>query len=452
MKFLQGDKVRITGGPEQGRIGNVAAVMGSWVWVSFGWESIRVHVGQVEEAPPEKAPQPGDVVHLAGPYLGRVKGRRNFQTIVEFPGCDEEDFLMLTEGLHRAPAEFSPGRSLWRSTERRDIDATSGMTPDEFQRWQRKEMTRLRSEEKREGPSEPLPSAPIPPPKPPEDPKREERRGYLDVVLRGRGSLAEFVDAVSRENGQAPPSGPVFRAVVDAADEVQARKEHGGCLKELLESVLGVGHPQIPRIVGRARVQGMLRRPIDGFYPTDAQREEAAQKFPHYGAQAADVSGPIRGKSYAGFIVDDVHRLVQAPATSEGGRKNDSGKTRWDLVPPLMLEQLAEVLTFGAKKYGANNWRNLEDARGRYIAAAFRHMAAWRKGEERDQESGLHHLAHAMCCMAFLGEPEMEHPAREVPARHVHHYNPEEVEIFFNGVRLAGFGALEIEVADQEEE
>lgn len=78
-------------------------------------------------------------------------------------------------------------------------------------------------------------------------------------------------------------------------------------------------------------------------------------------------------------------------------------KTRYDLVPMAAIGQIADVLTHGAAKYGANNW-----ARGtewsRYYAAAMRHLAAFWSGEDTDSESGLSHLAHAGCCLVFLLE------------------------------------------------
>ena len=86
------------------------------------------------------------------------------------------------------------------------------------------------------------------------------------------------------------------------------------------------------------------------------------------------------------------------------GIKNDNDKARYDLIPADALEDLAKVLTFGAKKYSAENWRIVGDGDSRYFAAAQRHMWAWKRGEENDPESGLPHLAHAMCCMAFLLE------------------------------------------------
>jgi hypothetical protein len=88
------------------------------------------------------------------------------------------------------------------------------------------------------------------------------------------------------------------------------------------------------------------------------------------------------------------------------GNKFDSGKPRMDLIPPHAEKMLAEVLTFGAAKYGPENWRMVPDLRSRYIAAAMRHINAWRIGEENDQETGLPHLAHAMCNLAFIVEVE----------------------------------------------
>lgn len=75
-----------------------------------------------------------------------------------------------------------------------------------------------------------------------------------------------------------------------------------------------------------------------------------------------------------------------------------------DLIPPHAELMLAKMLTFGAEKYGAWNWSQVDDLERRYMAAAMRHINAHRAGELSDQESGLPHLAHAMCCLAFLIE------------------------------------------------
>ena len=88
-----------------------------------------------------------------------------------------------------------------------------------------------------------------------------------------------------------------------------------------------------------------------------------------------------------------------------GGKKHDEGKLRYDLMPPFAEAEVIRVLTFGADKYGPDNWRLVDQAQQRYLAAAMRHLAAYRQGSDtRDDESGLHHLAHAACCLLFLIE------------------------------------------------
>lgn len=81
--------------------------------------------------------------------------------------------------------------------------------------------------------------------------------------------------------------------------------------------------------------------------------------------------------------------------------KYDQDKPRYDLVPPEALDGLAKVLTFGAKKYADRNWELGMDW-GRVYAALQRHILAWWSGQSRDPETGLSHLHHAACCIAFL--------------------------------------------------
>ena len=83
------------------------------------------------------------------------------------------------------------------------------------------------------------------------------------------------------------------------------------------------------------------------------------------------------------------------------GTKYDEAKTRYDLIPPEALEQVARVLTFGAAKYDDRNWEH-GISWGRVFAACMRHLWAWWRGEDRDPETGLSHLAHAGCCVFFL--------------------------------------------------
>jgi hypothetical protein len=84
------------------------------------------------------------------------------------------------------------------------------------------------------------------------------------------------------------------------------------------------------------------------------------------------------------------------------GTKYDDDKLKFSLLPVDPIIEVVRVLMFGAAKYGAHNWIGVQNAKNRYFDATMRHMFAWRQGEMRDSESGLHHLGHAACCVLFL--------------------------------------------------
>lgn len=86
--------------------------------------------------------------------------------------------------------------------------------------------------------------------------------------------------------------------------------------------------------------------------------------------------------------------------------KHDAGKPRYDLIAPSLLEEVARVLEFGARKYSDRNWEYPGFRYGRPFASAMRHLWAWWGGEDLDPESGLPHLAHAASCIMFLIEYE----------------------------------------------
>lgn len=86
---------------------------------------------------------------------------------------------------------------------------------------------------------------------------------------------------------------------------------------------------------------------------------------------------------------------------NEGGKKFDAEKPKISLIPSEVITGMAEILTFGANKYGALNW--LKGIKySRLIDAANRHMLAFQNGQDLDTESGKSHLLHAMVNLAFL--------------------------------------------------
>ncbi len=86
------------------------------------------------------------------------------------------------------------------------------------------------------------------------------------------------------------------------------------------------------------------------------------------------------------------------------GAKADAGKVQLTLCPPEIIKAIARVRMYGTDKYGdRDNWKMVEAQR--YRDAAYRHWLAY-LGDPCgvDEESGLPHLWHLACNIAFLIE------------------------------------------------
>ena len=88
--------------------------------------------------------------------------------------------------------------------------------------------------------------------------------------------------------------------------------------------------------------------------------------------------------------------------------KADAGKPQLTLVPRRILFDIARIREYGNAKYpegGPENWRQVDPQR--YRDAAFRHLCAYLDDPAGvDDESGLPHLWHLACNIAFLCEME----------------------------------------------
>ena len=116
-------------------------------------------------------------------------------------------------------------------------------------------------------------------------------------------------------------------------------------------------------------------------------------EMPHHYPKNEIVPGSIRhenGGVYADF----------APVKQEG-RKDDTGKLPYDLLPPELLESVCKVLQFGANKYAPRNWEK-GMGWGRVFSALMRHLWSWWRGDAIDPETGFSHLWHAGACLSFL--------------------------------------------------
>lgn len=83
------------------------------------------------------------------------------------------------------------------------------------------------------------------------------------------------------------------------------------------------------------------------------------------------------------------------------GKKFDTDKDPWHLLPTDAARGIVKVLSFGAHKYAERNWEK-GMAWSRVYSACIRHLTAWFEGEQKDQETGFSHLWHAGCCIMFL--------------------------------------------------
>lgn len=107
------------------------------------------------------------------------------------------------------------------------------------------------------------------------------------------------------------------------------------------------------------------------------------------------------------------------------GRKDDSGKAPWSLLMrgcALALAAVVQVLAFGARKYAADSWQNVENAEERYLDAMYRHLhsISVHGFYSRDPETGLLEWAHVACNALFLCHFAVKNDtkARAVPTQH----------------------------------
>ena len=86
--------------------------------------------------------------------------------------------------------------------------------------------------------------------------------------------------------------------------------------------------------------------------------------------------------------------------------KADKGKLRLTLVPTTVIKAIALVREYGVRKYKEKeSWKAVEIER--YRDASYRHFLAYIEDPTGvDEESGLPHLYHLACNVAFLCELE----------------------------------------------
>ena len=104
--------------------------------------------------------------------------------------------------------------------------------------------------------------------------------------------------------------------------------------------------------------------------------------------------------------IDFVVRGGELEEVNDQTAKADKGKPKLTLVPRQIIYDIAEVREYGNNKYpegGPDNWKKVSAER--YRDAAYRHWLEYLEDPESvDEESGIKHLKHLACNIAFLCE------------------------------------------------
>jgi hypothetical protein len=106
----------------------------------------------------------------------------------------------------------------------------------------------------------------------------------------------------------------------------------------------------------------------------------------------------------------EVLTAVLVPTPPDDNPKTAQGikKPAMSPVPPLALLHLMRAMADGRRKYGLMNWREKPITVSTYYDAAMRHLLSWYEGEERAEDSGVHHLGHVMANMAIILDAEAQ--------------------------------------------
>lgn len=94
----------------------------------------------------------------------------------------------------------------------------------------------------------------------------------------------------------------------------------------------------------------------------------------------------------------DEEPTVVNPKELAGAKK----PATWSVMPRWVMLQVGRVMSVGAAKYSAFNYRESSISASTYQDAIERHLALWFDGEDNDDETGVSHLASVIASCALL--------------------------------------------------
>lgn len=169
---------------------------------------------------------------------------------------------------------------------------------------------------------------------------------------------------------------------------VALERQRREALKPYIEPVEVKPEPTGPEAVGEVD-------PVDLVQKTNQAIENATEEPLKETSNWLSINRPSDMQQEA---IASIQKLTKPVA------KDIKGKPRLALVPPKLIEAVAEIRAYGTEKYGdPENWKKVDAVY--YEDALYRHWLEYLKDRNSvDAESRMPHLWHAACNLAFLIE------------------------------------------------
>ena len=169
---------------------------------------------------------------------------------------------------------------------------------------------------------------------------------------------------------------------------------------------------------GRRAMERVFANVGDAGAVADPGEEPVKAEEPEQAAEPEQTSEPAQQEPAPDPAEEPAPQTMIAPDThtDDQAAKHDAGKPMLSLVPPEIIYAIARVRQYGCEKYhDPDNWRKVSIER--YWDAVLRHvLRAWWNPEAVDDESGLLHIEHVACNLAFILEMMREEKENECNA------------------------------------
>lgn len=104
-------------------------------------------------------------------------------------------------------------------------------------------------------------------------------------------------------------------------------------------------------------------------------------------------------------------KRIDALVHNTGYTPKPGNKPEMSLLPYNVRVMIVKALESGVEKYGYFNWRVKPNSYRTLTDAAERHIGQFLEGQDFDDESGQHHIAHAIAALVVLLEEKDYEPA-----------------------------------------